>query len=76
MFMVHVKRVPHGEALPYVGQLFTGRLPWRLGFRSNLVLMGFAVYIMLLENVFLGVLRFFLVIIIPSMLHMHSFICY
>ena len=71
MFMVHVKRVLHGETLPYVRQLVTGLLPWRLGFHSNLVLMGFVVYIMLLEKVVLGVLWFFLVIIIPSMLHMH-----
>jgi hypothetical protein len=76
MFMVHVKGVVHGEALPYVRQLVTGLLPWRLGFHSNLVLVGFAVYIMLLEKVFLGVLWFFLVIIIPAMLHMHSFICH
>ena len=76
MFMVRVKRVLYGEALPYVRQLIPGLLHWRPGFHSNLVLVGFAVYIMLLEKIFLGVLQFFLVIIIPSMFHMHSFICY
>ena len=52
MFMVHVKRVLHGEALAYVRKLVTGLLPWRPRFHSNLVLVGFAVYIMLLEKVF------------------------
>ena len=57
--MVHIKRVLHGEALPYVRQLVTGLLPWSPGFCSSSVLVGFAVYLMLLEKVFLGVLWFF-----------------